>query len=188
MKKGFSLIETLVATAIIVMASVGPLALAGQSLAQANYIKDQIVATFLAQEGLEIMRNYRDTLGIAEIALLYTGINGTHCVTGDPCSVSGIDMITTPATNNYFVANCDNDPCLALNYDSENSLYCYPSTGGTAEAYCSGTNAPSIFTRSITVEQIVADKEYKIHSIVTWRRGYGPRTIELTENLFERTW
>jgi len=180
MNKGFSLIETLVATAIIVMATVGPLALAASSLAQANYIKDQIVATFLAQEALEIMRNVRDTSGITEIKRLADGTGGVSCGVGSVCTVSGID--TSGVT--YAVTGCQ-DTCPALEFDTENDLYCYTGHGG---ADCPGVRTSSIFTRTVNVERVNDGKEYKIHATVRWARGYGERHIELTENLFERTW
>ncbi len=176
MKKGFSLIETLVATAIIVLAAVGPLRMAGTSLSQANYIKDQIVATFLAQEGLEIMRNIRDSSDITAIGNLKSLCGGSNS-----CTVSGIDSHNT----GYEVTQCTNNACPTLDYDTENNLYCYKTQG---KEKCPGQNVSSIFTRTVTIQEVVPGSEYKVHSLIQWKRGYGPRTIELTENLFKRTW
>jgi len=180
-QSGFSLVETLVATAIIVLASVGPLALAGRSLAQANYIRDQIGATFLAQEGLEIVRNIRDTDGIVAVKSFYDGSGGARCGAGNNCTVSGID---TDAFG-YNIASCTSN-CPALSYDNENNLYCYDSPQGSV--YCPGTSSASIYTRTISIEQIKDGAEYKVTSTVIWQRGSNSRSTSLTTNLFSRTW
>ena len=57
---GFTLIETLVAISVLVVAVTGPLTLASQSLFAAVYAKDQTTAFYLAQEAVEMVRNKRD--------------------------------------------------------------------------------------------------------------------------------
>ncbi|MEK7501415.1 MAG: prepilin-type N-terminal cleavage/methylation domain-containing protein [Patescibacteria group bacterium] len=58
--KGFTIIETLVAIAILMISIAGPLAVASKSLTAALYAKDQMVASYLAQEGVETIRNRKD--------------------------------------------------------------------------------------------------------------------------------
>ncbi len=173
MKRGFSLIETLVATAIIVMAATGPLALAARSLGQANYIKDQIVATFLAQEGLEIMRNVRDVNGITAISGFQLGACSSI---GTGCTVSGTKLNTDGKT--YEVLPATSNPQF-LKFSPVTNVYDYTTDSGTAN---------SIYSRIIKIDPPPSGgKEYKIHSKVTWTRASGPRSVDLTENLFERT-
>ena len=59
--KGFTLIETMVAISILMVAIVAPMSLAAQSLSAAYYARDQITAFYLAQEGIEVVRSVRDT-------------------------------------------------------------------------------------------------------------------------------
>jgi len=56
----FTLVETLVAITVLVSSVVAPLTIAANSLFQARYSRDQIVATYLAQEAVEMVRYIRD--------------------------------------------------------------------------------------------------------------------------------
>lgn len=58
---GFTLIETLVAVSILLVAIVGPMEIASKGLFSAFYAQDEITAFYLAQEGVEYVRNARDT-------------------------------------------------------------------------------------------------------------------------------
>ncbi len=58
--KGFTLIETLVAITILMISIVGPLTIAQKSLMAATLAKDQVIASFLAQEVVEKIKNDRD--------------------------------------------------------------------------------------------------------------------------------
>jgi len=58
--KGFTLIETLVAITILMISIVGPLTIAQKSLTAATIAKDQVIASFLAQELMEQIKNDRD--------------------------------------------------------------------------------------------------------------------------------
>jgi prepilin-type N-terminal cleavage/methylation domain-containing protein len=59
---GFTLIETLVSVAIITLAILGPLTVAITSASYAKNSKDVIVATYLAHEGIELVRYERDAI------------------------------------------------------------------------------------------------------------------------------
>jgi prepilin-type N-terminal cleavage/methylation domain-containing protein len=58
--RGFTLIETLVAVTLLVVAIVAPMSLVSQSLTSAFYARDQVAAYSLAQEGIEAVRAVRD--------------------------------------------------------------------------------------------------------------------------------
>ena len=75
---GFTLIETLFAILIFSAALVSLMAITGRGIAAAQSAREQVVAHYLAQEGLEIARNMRDR---GEIATLET------CTITDKCKV-----------------------------------------------------------------------------------------------------
>lgn len=59
--KAFTLVETMVATAIITMVILGPLTVAITSASYAKDSKDAITASYLAHEGIELVRYKRDS-------------------------------------------------------------------------------------------------------------------------------
>lgn len=60
-KKGFTLIEAIVAIGVISIGFVGSLVLLSKASSQASTIKDRVVVAHLAEEGIEVIRNIRDT-------------------------------------------------------------------------------------------------------------------------------
>jgi len=58
--RAFTLVETLVAVAIITIAIAGPMVTASKAALAANLSKDQLIASYLAQEGIEYVRMLRD--------------------------------------------------------------------------------------------------------------------------------
>ncbi|OHA66878.1 MAG: hypothetical protein A3C04_02450 [Candidatus Wildermuthbacteria bacterium RIFCSPHIGHO2_02_FULL_45_25] len=76
MRKGFTLIEVIVAVGIITVGVVGVLSLVNQSLSLSTDLRNRIVATYLAQEGVELVRNMRDYNWL-NVRPFYTGIAKT---------------------------------------------------------------------------------------------------------------
>ncbi len=59
-KKGFTLIEVLVAVFILVTAVVVPLTISSKGIFYSNVVRDQSIASYLAQEAMEFVRVTRD--------------------------------------------------------------------------------------------------------------------------------
>lgn len=58
---GFTLVETLVAVSIFSMSILGLISILASSISNTNYVKQKMEASYLAQEGIEYVRNVRDT-------------------------------------------------------------------------------------------------------------------------------
>ena len=88
---GFTLVETLVAISIFTMSILGLMSILTQSISDTGYAKKKMVASYLAQEGIEYLRNQRDTSVLYNATspavgwgLFKTNINTT--LTGYPVS------------------------------------------------------------------------------------------------------
>jgi prepilin-type N-terminal cleavage/methylation domain-containing protein len=57
---GFTLVETLVAIAVLLIVIIGPISAAQKGIQQAYYANEQLSAVFLAQEAIEAVRQLRD--------------------------------------------------------------------------------------------------------------------------------
>lgn len=62
--RGFTLLETLASIAIISLVIVGPLSVLSNSSSYARQTKDVIIATYLAEESIELLQNQYDSLYI----------------------------------------------------------------------------------------------------------------------------
>lgn len=58
---GFAILDVVVATGIVAVGLMGVTALVVQNIRVFSINKDKLIATMLAQEGVELVRNYRDS-------------------------------------------------------------------------------------------------------------------------------
>ena len=61
LKSGFTMVEALVAITILLIAVIGPLSLLTTALRDSVYLKNEITANYLAQEGLEMVIYLNDS-------------------------------------------------------------------------------------------------------------------------------
>lgn len=66
--KGYSLIEVLVAVAILMFSIVGPMTIASKSIQSSQFTKQQTTAFFLAQEGISMTENIRNYFALQAYA------------------------------------------------------------------------------------------------------------------------
>ena len=85
---GFTLVETLIALSIFSVSVITMMSILGSGIANTNYAKNKIAASYLAQEGIEYARNIRDN------DVLYTSTTGKNWATFRD---AGIANITPPA-------------------------------------------------------------------------------------------
>lgn len=187
-KRGFTLIETLVAVLILATAIAGPLSIAARALNTSVVAKDQITAFFLAGDAVEYVRFVRDTNRLLGADWLL-GTGGTGAGTDlTPCqAASGCYVDTTG--NTYVDANgntpsvpvtCDASAgCLLMNYDSTNSRFTYANVSAAAPIV-----GRSLFTRTITLNSISA-AEQQLTVVVSWSDlGGTTRSVSVKENIF----
>jgi prepilin-type N-terminal cleavage/methylation domain-containing protein len=141
---GFTLVETLVAIAILMIAIAGPLTVAEKGLSAAIYARDQLMASYLAQDGLEYAKNIVDTnrLNIGSNPSLDTGDYwirdgsydlSTYCTSSLPCTIDTISGAVSHCTGSSPIQ------CQAL-------------TLGSGDYAQSGSGQTSSFTRYFYVQ------------------------------------
>lgn len=176
---GFTLIETLIAISLLMIAIVAPMSLAEQSLMSAYYARDQITASYLAQEGIEAVRAVRDG-NILQEALWNSSSSGSPPDLFAGIPIGGyftIDAHTNPPT----LAACSSNPCST----SESTLR----TDGELYGYDS-TWTPTNFQRVASATVVRYDsnnipQEIRVTVTVTWRTGsYQTRSIALSDNFY----
>lgn len=120
-KKGFTLIETLVAIAILTLAVAGPLLVASRALVSAQIAQEQLAASYLAQEGIEYVRMMRDDEYLA--AYQAGGANVSLTAWSNFLSGSG------PAS----IAQCVSTTCTLSPMSSPLSSQAAPPTSGALQ-------------------------------------------------------
>jgi Tfp pilus assembly protein PilV len=88
---GQGLIEVIVSLAIIVVAILGALSLATLTIQAGTQSRERVQAALLAQEGIEVAKNYRDTNWLKDIPWNNRLILGIS-VPNDPINFSSINL------------------------------------------------------------------------------------------------
>ena len=165
--KGFTIVESLVAIVILVLAITGTISAIQTGISSYIFSKDQIIAFYLAQEGFEQIRNIRDENGLRGQNWL-TGISENS---GDPCYFGS--ACTVDPVNSNTAIKCLGGPgnCPVLKQDVSTGFF--------------GYNAlwiDTIFKREIVLTQINAD-EILITVTVDWSKGPVNRQFKAKQNL-----
>lgn len=160
---GFTLLETLVAIAILLIAVVGPISLIGNSLQQIYYARDQMAAINLAQEGLDVVRQMRDSNKLAGGSWT-TGFTTDGDYVVDPYLLisGGVPLIICNSCSQLVV------------FDTTNEVY-RQSFAGNATPFSRVVNVSSTGLNS---------EERKVTSTVTWKTGNQTGTLVVSGYLF----
>jgi Tfp pilus assembly protein PilV len=163
--KAFTLVETMVATSILVIAVAGPMTLASRSLASGFYARDQVTAFHMAQEALEVVRAVRDQ----NILLTLSG-TPTSLLEGVP-STDGQPFIVDARDNSMVLCNSVCPPI-----ENNGTLYGYGTTGWNTTR----------FTRTVTASFVNGNTdELRVSVEVRWRSGvFQERSFTIRENLY----
>jgi len=161
MKNGFTLLEVILAIFVLTIAVSGAFALISQTFIAASLAQSKLIASYLAQEGIEMTKNIRDANWLVQRT--------------DPDILwnEGLDegnwQIDYKGHKLDFVANGN-----FLNIDSE-VFYSY------------STGAQSIFKRKISVTNI-DENNIKVVVEVFWQernRNYSVKALEKLSNWYE---
>jgi Tfp pilus assembly protein PilV len=160
---GFTILEITVCIFIIVMALVGILSLANQNVQVGTINKNMLVASQLAQEGLEAVRNKRDMNWLKSGAAFWETSSSTNSyldilqgtAIGTPVSYT-VDAYTGQIANKNVSIS---DPSTQL-YMNGGGFYTHNSAGATATG----------FSRLITVGN-QSNASTSVTCLVQWSKG-----------------
>lgn len=173
-QSGFSLVETLVAITILLIVITGPLSISSQAAKSTSFSSEQVVAFFLAQEGLEIAQKGRDDrilrnfLDSADTNFLDEPWNDfknpsgffQRCFAPAGCGLEvnsdETGSLKTPQ-NCGTISNCR----LHLNPAGDRSRYTHAASGADS----------TLYTRVIKFEPVAGADQVRVVSEVTWRTG-----------------
>jgi Tfp pilus assembly protein PilV len=109
-KGGFTLLEALVAVSILMVAVMAPMTIAQKGLSSATYTKNQMIASYLAQDAIEYIKNKRDEISIGN-NFDWDNLNYfSNCLTDNWCGLDTIteeikdeeDTLLSKDNNNFF--------------------------------------------------------------------------------------
>lgn len=190
---GFTLVETMVAITILTLSIAGPLTTASRAIVAAEVSRDQLTASYLAQEGLEYMRSVRDGSYLTEYKLsmndpsievtsvswnaFLTSVTSCRPTTPDPTIACTFD----PAA--YSLTPCHIGSCLPLHLVNTGSVD-NPINYYTTNSSLGSTVPATVFTRTIQVFDVAGtDADKRIVSTVSWSFHNTPYTVTVTDHL-----
>ena len=171
---GFTLIETLVAIALLTVAIIAPMALTVQSLKSAFYARDQVTAFYLAQEAIESVRSIRDS----QILRIAKSSDASSIDLFG--SIPKITPFTIDVTRSDAIQTC--------------SGTCQPlKTDGTLYGYQSGWTKTN-FTRTVIACYVQPDSgacnstrsdEMRVSVTISWQtQGIKTRTFTIVSDMY----
>ena len=170
---GFTLIELLITIAVIGLGVSAALVALQQSIGVIDYAKSRLTAIFLAQEGVEIVKNivdtnfleshysppatWRENLGTGDFELQYT----------DPQTVDP-SLVPLPCSPNCVATSSS----LRFLKKQNNDLYSY------------NMGDPTKYKRKVNIQ--INGEEITVNSIVYWKKRQGEfGQVELVQKLYK---
>jgi len=165
---GFTLLETIVALSVLITAVIGPMSLAQQTIHAQVSARNNLIAANLAQEGIELIRNYRSNniLRNSEtdnpLDYWIDGMEDACILDPNGCAIDAYTLIDSDS-----LPTCSYLNGCALGFDSVRKLFLHCAPG--VDANCEKTN----IKRSIVIENIGGGPEDPPEIKVTARVSIG---------------
>jgi Tfp pilus assembly protein PilV len=165
--EGFTLVEVLVAISLLLLVIIGPMQILSRANNSSAYANEQVIAWFLAQEGLELAQQGRDNFliqyfnnpgGVPNPWARFRTTTLASCFTATGCGI----FSNNDGSLNVVACSGVGTPC---------QLYIEPNTSTDRARYqhTSAGNTVTPFTRVIKMSQ--SGDEIAATSTVTWRTG-----------------
>lgn len=173
--KGFTLVETLVAIGILVVAITGAFSAAQSGLSSYLNSKNQAIAVNLAQESIEMIRAYRDSNRM----VAGTDWLDNYATPSDPCYFGKTCQLSVLNSTENQSCSGGLGTCNYLRQDPVTGYYNY-----------AAASVPTVFKREIQITPIypvgctTTCTEVSVLVSVTWSKGASIKQYKTRENLF----
>ena len=188
-KTGFTLIEALVAISILMIAIVSPMTMAQKSLVSSMLARDQMIASFLAQDALEGIKNARDQIAMNGDASSTTPWLGGESSAGlYKCFCSGencnFDKEVVDSCNIDTTKSIDGEDNYIKSFTSKGSIspmYAYYNNDGKFKTFSLNTGSQTKFKRAINIEEGPNGdtNEARVQVRVFWDSPFGEEKVDL---------
>lgn len=164
---GFTLIELLVSFTILSIGISVSINLISKSLQSSNYIRNQTIASYLAVEGVEVIKNKRDENFLK-------GDDWIKDIKDNCNSAKGCYFDAASDPSNIIINKCTGSKCPLLRYNAAKNTYNY------------SAGARTIFTRTIKLSNIPGngDDEKEVISEIKWKDKFGDHNYTLRALIF----
>jgi len=173
-KKGFTLIETLVAISILSLSILAGFTAVQNGLKASLTAKNQITAFYLVQEAMEFVKNKRDGNALIYVDTgLGNWLNGLSLC--DATSLTTYCQIDSPADR---VTTCggENTSCELIRIQPTTGLHGYDVSW-----------TPTNFKRAISYQRSSTNPDEATVTVwISWTQGTQTKTFQVTETLFNR--
>lgn len=180
---GMTLVETVVAVTVLVFAITGPMVLAYQSIRATRDVRNELTATHLASEAIEIIHNIRANNSTDD-----TTTSGTNWLNNISCSTGCIVDVTQQSNPNVWNNNalractsCDNIT------STQSRLYYNPTSGQYIQRNGGMPNGYELspFRRVVRVVNTAGTPIATVTATVYYRRNNGTEgNVTLVEEIY----
>lgn len=178
-KNGFTVVETLVAVTILMISIAGPLTVANKGLLAAVNAKDQMIASYLAQDAMEYVKNAK-YLKVANGLVWNDAFS--DCTVNAPCIVDTIES-SPHGINSMSLDRCGVNP--------SSTTFCpvlFDDKYGYVQDKSTYTNAKyTIFNRVFYISDCNnTSTQCLLHVRVLWREGIVPYEVNLSSFISDK--
>ena len=169
--KGFTLIELLITITVITVGIVGAFVAIQQGISTVDYSRSRLTAAFLAQEGVEIIKNIRDTNLLQRSVDWDEGIDPgaapeEYEVVYDDVNDAGVNLNAAACSPNCDFSN------LRFLTKTDNGFYDYSSPNETR------------YKRKVGIERI-SNEHLRLNVEVYWKTKKGYEEFKVIQEMYK---